>query len=361
MKQLLILTSFFVFGFMIAQGPIAAYPFLGNPNDMSANALNGTLQSYNPSSFSTNNTPTLTTGHDAVPNSAYAFPPAPGAFGGYANIGLGQASQLNFGTNDFSISYWFKYTGTFNAVTHIANTGSSAYGVGFLCGMANNGGSLRPSFFMGSPSNLNASSINMLVDSVLTTNTWYNYVITVDRSANKIRFYLNGVQRNILKSTAYTFTAGTISGKDLIINNTAISAAHSSSLQMALSSIYPTTYFGNGALDDVYFFNRVLSPTEIGNIYNNILPAGINDNSQGYSLAIFPNPFNCTINIKDETNQFDLNTVKIYDILGKRVAIDFEIKDRSCEIVSANFESGIYFIELSKNDGQKIIKKMLKE
>ena len=85
---------------------------------------------------------------------------------------------------------------------------------------------------------------------VPTINTWYNIVATADGTNTK--FYVN----SILKNTS-------AQGSGQIASNPTLSVG-----SYVNSSGIPSTYFHDGRVSNVYFYNRALSATEVLQNYN---------------------------------------------------------------------------------------------
>lgn len=87
-----------------------------------------------------------------------------------------------------------------------------------------------------------------------------------------------------------------------------------------------------------------------------------NDDEFSNSIVLYPNPMKDHLIIKRKGgNDSSLIDINLYDVLGKQL---IEIKNNNSETVklnTANFSSGIYFVELiNKNTNSVVIKKILK-
>jgi len=150
-------------------------------------------------------------------------------------VALGSNSIFTFGTNDFTASGWI-YIRSATGIMNIFNVGSASAGSYSL--YWNNGNSKIQSVRYGDTA-----------DSGLTTQTlsvgqWYHVVAT--RSSGAAKVYINGV----LDSGA-SYSMGSITANTGAIGNTWLSI---------------TT--GNGSIDEVRIYNRALSATEVGALYN---------------------------------------------------------------------------------------------
>jgi hypothetical protein len=200
----------------LRMGLVGYWPFCGNANDVSGNANNGTV-----------NGATLAADRFGNANSAYSFD-------GNDYI----STQINRGAlgNLMTISAFYKFTGIVN-INHSAIIGSSnTIGTDFFIGKNNfdtnigvQDGNYNHQFVVGS----NAFDGN-----------WHNIIYTFENNTGKI--YLDG----ILKNTG-NFSKCKIS--DLLNIGTEFEGSG---------------YYFYGPIDDVGFWNRVLSPTEITQLYN---------------------------------------------------------------------------------------------
>jgi hypothetical protein len=109
----------------------------------------------------------------------------------------------------------------------------------------------------------------------------------------------------------------------------------------------------NGFLDEVRYYNRELSPSEILKIYQyEPATSGMNEISSG-NAEIFPNPMvdKLTINMKD------LKMVKLYDVMGNLLLNQVVSKNYTI-IDASNLRPGIYFVKAfgKENITKKIMK-----
>lgn len=224
---LLIITIFLITNVSIAQVPtnglVAYYPFNGNANDESGNGNNGTV-----------NGATLTTDRFGNENSAYSFD-------GNSKI-TASASALPTGSSARTISIWVKSSNMAvgnkmliawgNATDHQM----SALGVGHARQPS------RKAFFWG-------YGQDVINTTVMNDNQWYMITFTFDGSVGKV--YTNGNFEN---------------SSELILNtpeNTILNIGYWEDITMN-----PFT----GEIDDVLIYDRVLSESEIGELYGNYSP-----------------------------------------------------------------------------------------
>lgn len=153
------------------------------------------------------------------------------------------ATDLSFGTNDFSIDLWFNLNTVagdhtlFNKLSSGTFPNSREYEV-----EANNGNTLR---FLVRDTTLNENDLQVAVS--LQNNTWY-HVVGV-RAGNTSRLYLDGVQVGLQ-------TAGT---------NIDTGAGGQAFIGRLVSS---ASRFVGGKVDELSLYNRALTETEVFSIFN---------------------------------------------------------------------------------------------
>ncbi len=73
------------------------------------------------------------------------------------------------------------------------------------------------------------------------------------------------------------------------------------------------------------------------------------------SISIYPSPVSKTLNI-DYMNKNAVERVRIYDLFGREV---YGVNEAVDAIDLSGFKEGIYILEMSEKDGNRIIKKIL--
>jgi hypothetical protein len=215
---------------VVAQPPIAYWPFTGNANDVSGNGHNGAVFGA-----------LLTSDRFGNLNSAYKFD------GINSNIMVPDAPDLRFPGKKFSISYWMKTCAAQGNYVSIMSKGQftqSEYSITIVNGILH--------YFIGL--RLEDQSRPGVV---IITGTWRHVVITYD-SNSAIIPRLTDVWVDGQYVTNYP------SGFPLILD-----ATNTQPLYFAMGSVFgpPAIPNFNGALDDIRFYDRVLSPTEIQALY----------------------------------------------------------------------------------------------
>lgn len=171
-------------------------------------------------------------------------------------LGVAQDSALAPGSGDFSISVWTYRTSDTTTAAGILDA-LAGTGVGYqLFYQGDDTLRLRLDDSAGNFINCDTSS------SHLSLNSWQNIIVTVDRTTDRVRFYVDGTEVAPIGGVDISGLTGSINpDQDLWISN--------------LNNSWPA----NGRLDDLAFFKRLLIPTEI---------AAINANGGTPVLSIWP-------------------------------------------------------------------------
>ena len=223
------------------EGLIAYYPFNGNANDESGNENHGTLQG---------NVPQLTTDRFGNENSAYLF-------GGVYNKGwirvpnsstlaLDNALSISFWVNftDFTgENGWGSYTTDNNVHAVVCKGGDNGSHPGFNAIMGPSGDSLHIWSFNRYPDFYNVGAYCHGYE----PGQWLHCVVTVDDTLS--RMYVNGVLCS--ESIGDPANFSNANAQDMTIG------------VMNAGSWYPF----NGKIDDVFLYNRALTPEEVQMLY----------------------------------------------------------------------------------------------
>jgi hypothetical protein len=203
---------------------IAYYPFNGNADDESGNGNNGRV-----------NGAMLTTDRFGDVNSAYSFD------GTNSNIQIASAPENTLGTNNFSISTWFKSSSTdemFMWNKSSANCGDTEVGpsIGFR---QSNDGTLSVVADLSNTDILNSSD-------AVNDGLWHFAVLV--RENNTMTLYLDGrVENSIIIDVDADFTTSL----DLFIGGTTLCGN-----------------FYQGDIDEFSIYNQALRGAEISELYN---------------------------------------------------------------------------------------------
>ncbi|WP_396195611.1 LamG-like jellyroll fold domain-containing protein [Flavobacterium sp.] len=284
----------------LTQGLVGYWPFCGNANDDSGNGNNGTV-----------NGATLTTDRFGNSNSAYSF-------NGVSNT-ISYNSTFVFNQNsDGALSFWFEnqsilsniYSTLFFSKTTLGE--NNRYNL-YLQPLAGNLLRLTLDY---RESNSNLHILNTYQP--ITNNVWNNLIIS--RSLNVYSLYLNG----ILVGTVTDSTPNLPNEIGWLIGSN--------------PNGFGVPIFYQGKIDDIGFWNRALTQSEVTQLYNQnqcftnttvtdtlIINVGqlSYNNPIAYSnnITIAPNPASSQINI-NFNNITDLNggTLKVINSLGQQVA-----------------------------------------
>lgn len=216
-------------------GLVAYYPFTGDAKDRSGNRNNGKVHKA-----------ILTTDRFGTPNSAYLF----NGFSSYIRIADDSLFDL---TNNFSISTWFKmnqYASTYNVSMIVSKVDGDIGSGGFTYGIWNpNHNNTTQIVNFQANDHFNTDTYPD-TSGIVSTNQWYNFIVTYDNLNAILKYYLNG---NLILSKNLQF--------NVLTNDLDVNIGYS-------KSTYGTylDYF-NGSIDEVRIYNRVLSQPEVNNLY----------------------------------------------------------------------------------------------
>lgn len=105
-------------------------------------------------------------------------------------------------------------------------------------------------------------------------------------------------------------------------------------------------------VDDLKIYNRVLTPTEIDNLYNyNSILSSEDFNSNNLKATIYPNPTTDTFSIEMEN---EVQSVEIYSLQGQKV-----MTASSKEINVSNLSKGIYLIRIEDSNNAIATQKLI--
>lgn len=187
-----------------------------------------------------------------VGNAARFLPVSPVGFGAYAEAA--NSSEGDLSGNQISIDAWVRSPDPTNLNTTVGIVEKIAYqgvpasspGVGYI--MFLNQGWLHFTIFDGTTQHARGLSSP---SSKVPPNTWAHVAVTLDRTTNEVKFYLNGV----LEGTQ------SFAGVNVPLTNSAkLKIGYAPGLFLATPNAYD--------LDEIEIFDRVLSASEIKRIYD---------------------------------------------------------------------------------------------
>ena len=302
-----------------SQGLIAHYPLNGNANDSSGNNNNGTLSGV---TFASGDIRTFAqfsaTSYINVPdNSTFDFSSASGVTiatwvkreqdaAGYILIKMGTSGSSD---DEYSLSL---------------------DAAGYIQGAFN------------SPTTYKVVTSK----SSIALNNWTHIALRWNQSDSKIAIYINGILDTIATSTVTS------------IQNTSQPFRIGKPQHNANSLI--------GSIDDIKIYNRALSDLEIYLLYDSTVDVEseqdlyINQYVLDYN---YPNPFNPTTKINYFISQFSKVQLKVFDVLGREVAILVDQEQStghySIDFNAENLSAGIYFYQLQADNFSQTKKMIL--
>ncbi len=253
---------------------------------------------------------------------------------------------LNIGTkSNISISFWFKSdtqnVGLANPEALIAKTGGGSGNTDYMIFLENQGSGMKLKWGTGS----SADSVAWMVVNNPTPHNWHHIVgilsdsTTASGTVYPKKLYIDGI---------------------LIRNEVALQKADSiDTAALQIGSVfsngdYKRHYFF-GALDEIRFYNRILSTNEINNLYKTVY-TGITDEQakENIKITILPNPSTGIYAIEYPIAKYQYS---IYNPDGKEVLKSFSNNSISHFDIS-KFSNGIYILRIESDLGlstQKLI------
>ena len=220
-------------------GLVGYWPFSGNANDESGNGYNGVV-----------NGPTLTVDRFGSPNSAYSFD------------GINDFIQApNYASNSsFTVSCWVNMP-TYNLNSLGSNdfiffgnhSGINDLNRNFLIGYRNFGSEYGFSTYIFNDNGINTFQSYPINQTPPSVNSWHHFV-SVFENGTYVKMYLDNV---LFWTQASNISQQTTRPSEPLFFGIGVATQYD---------------FLNGKLDDVGFWNRALTETEITNLYNSSLP-----------------------------------------------------------------------------------------
>lgn len=225
----------------LKNGLIGYWPFCGNANDVSGAGNNGVVFGA-----------TLTSDRFGNPNSAYYF----NGIDNYIKCPGGNS----FTSQKTTISYWININ-NYNATSEIICLGNSL-STSWGTVSSNTGTGLSSGIGCG------ATSAPSTVSTFYAPNKWYNIVLVYDKIAQNSDVYVNGIfiGSNTTSPTVNCQNSDLYFGVDIFSN---------------------PEYF-TGKLDDIEIWNRLLSPSEIQQVYTQGTKSSWLDGSTTNCLTVSP-------------------------------------------------------------------------
>ena len=326
----------------LTQGLVGYWPFCGNANDDSGHGNNGTV-----------NGATLTTDRFGNDNSAYRF-------NGVSNT-ISYNSTFVFNQNsDGALSFWFENESILSNIYSTLFFSKTTLGENnrfnlYLQPLPDNLLRLTLDY---RESNSNLHILNTFQP--ITNNVWNNLIIS--RSLNVYSLYLNGI------------LVGTVTDTNPNLPN------EIGWLIGSNPNGFGVPIFYQGKIDDIGFWNRALTQSEVTQLYNQnqcftnttvtdtlIINVGqlsyTNPIAFANNIIIAPNPASTQINI-NFNNITNLNggTLKVINSLGQEVAttpITTSGTNSTMQLATWG-GTGMYFVQIINPQGQIVdIKKII--
>ncbi len=316
-----------------SNGLVGWFPFSGNANDQSGSGITGTPTG---GGFPVGPAPLLTADRNGVANSAYEFLPPLGYSTTY--IDLGQHAVFNFdSTSSFSISLWMKYVVYQVSATMFANDQ-------WHIGIRNLGGNDHLNLVVGT------TSFNS--DSLLHPGAWVHVAGVYNRANKTMEIYINGTL-----ATGFSYNGfGPYGPQGQPSQNTAdcavcvLNSMPSTATQIGLMGGTISTNF-KGVLDDILFYNRALSGTEVGKIYTATGgPNAIEETAGAHHFKVFPNTGSGLFTVAMDETIAERGGLKVYNVQGQLVMEQKSLSENQALDLSA-LSNGNYLVKLETEAG----------
>lgn len=319
-----------------AQTTVAYYPLNGNGNDASGNGKNGTVTNVT-AVLDRNNNPSAAMNYN----------------GTTSKIEVADTSGFNNGNGSISVAAWFKNE-SLSGINPILTTGMQGFASGMYlcCNYLSANGKIvfaLASSTTGFPSGVAGSIFIQSSLSTYNDNQWHHVVVVVDKTLNIASMYIDGTKANIQKYTSFGTTGGTIQNNNTELNIAGLTnASKPSQAYVGVGVASGANQFWKGNLDEVYYFKKALTGTEIQNLYNGTFVNLEKISKNNETLTLYPNPANQSIKIQG-INLNDEVHIKIISPDGKIVKDEMATKS---SVNVSDLNAGIYFIELSDSKGK---------
>ncbi len=287
-------------------------PMDGNANDLSGNNNNGIIHNA-----------VADTNRFGVPNKAFRF----NGIDSYIEIPASPSLNRIQTSNVISISAWVNIFQWWNNV--------NVFSIFERYNPATDAGWLFEANWVG-------GGLLFLADETSTTNwvgatyawnfhEWHYLALTYDHAQGIANFYVDSTLVGSVPYTASIFVADTTA--PFVIGR----------------SLAGPDEYSDGLIDDYKIYNRVLTPTEITNIFT----TGLGEHSTDNSFAVYPNPVidMVTINTKSAVNN---TNYFIVDVPGK-ILKSGKLQNGITNIDLSDLSPGVYFL-YSADQSFKLIK-----
>jgi len=286
---------------LLAQDPVANYPFNNNANDISGNGYHGTVHGA-----------TITADRFGNANAAYSFD----------------------GTNDY-----INTNSTFDFQERSVCVWAKAYSTAAKCNVlvqddvALTYGSFELQFKNSNISgNAGGDGENLIFTNYQNVH-WYFIILIKTPSGTK--YYVDNQQTN--SGTGSSGGSATYPNPNLLIG-----------INRSLSDNYFL-----GEIDDILIYDYAIDENQIDSLYHLGNWAMSVPETNSFSFNVFPNPTSNNIIIETKEN----TTLHVFDINGK-LLYETKLTERTSEINLEEFSKGVYFFKAISDD-KTIVKKVL--
>jgi len=210
-------------------------------------------------------------------------------------------------------------------------------------------------YYSSTPDNLNYRSISTLEVVAQEPNTWHHIVATYDGSVDtndgkdRVQIYYNSV----LQDDTLNFTIGELG--DLISD-----AAAPIGLMSYVSTEEESCGDFNavGALDDVRFYDRVITPAEVHLLFDGTV--GIEENAFASSISINPNVItDGMLNLMTDKAYSDLR-VEVLSMTGTLMQRnELSQLNGAMSLPLNNLAAGAYLVRIASQDGGVAVKRVI--
>jgi hypothetical protein len=301
-----------------AGGLVAQYTFENSGNDVSGNGHTGTL--VNGATYSASHKEgAASLSLDGVND--------------YVNIGT-----INLGTQ-FTFATWvYIPSGYSNLRTIVGNAGSGALTNGFKLIVNTYNTTDRKIILETGNGSQTAHAETPL--STFVFNGWNHVAIVADQTTGQARIYFNGSDVTSVSSMLTNFSTNQTIWLGQMTNGAA-----------------PMP----GNLDDTRFYNRLLTASEIANLYSALKTTATVDLSEegpatqeNGKLIVFPNPFSDQLEIQSSVN---IRDIQVYNLLGNKVYEQSRINTKDYLLNKFEDAGTIYFIRVNlENNESQVVK-----
>jgi len=170
------------------------------------------------------------------------------------SVGAGSLPAVNFGSGSYSISAWFRTTGT--AFQRLVSKGNYGNTDGYL--LATHNGGLT--FAVGA-GGVQSESVGVNTRPGFNDGRWHHVSVVVDDMADTVRVYVDGVIQGLTVGTGY---CGQTQGD--AVSTAGCDAVASTTAPLTLGSYNATAEFFSGSLDSVRLDRRALTPADVAGI-----------------------------------------------------------------------------------------------